>query len=113
MVDEYFDQDVPSTARRVDGAGELGPNLGDGGENMGASESFEETWAELGASGETEKQKTTSSCGQGVSRDDTGGVEAAAGSCEDKEIKWEDNGGEDEQSGVRGDFEKSQKWWLV
>ena len=79
MVDEYFDHDVPSTARRVDGAGELG----DGGEHRGASEGFEETGVELGASGETGGQETTSLFGRRGSRDDTDGVEAAAGSCED------------------------------
>ena len=109
MVDENFDFHVPSTTRRVDGA----EDYGDVREHRGAREGSGETGVKLGASGEMGRQATTSSCGKRGSRDDKDGVGAATTGCEDKEIKWEDNGGEDEQSGVRGDFEKSQKWWLV
>ena len=50
--------------------------------------------------------------GQGVSRDDTGGVEAAEDSCEDGVSKSKD-GGEDEQVAACGDCEKLQGWWMV
>ena len=83
MVDEYFDLRVPSTTRRVDGAEELVGVR----EHRGAREGSGETGVKLGASGEMGRQKTTSSCGQGVSRDDTGGVGAAEDSCKDEDIE--------------------------
>ena len=109
MVDENFDLLVPSTTRRVDGA----EVLTDIQEYREARKCFEETGVKLGASEKNGRQETTSSLGQRVSRDDTNGVGAATDSCRDKEIKWEDNGGDNEQMGSRGDCKKSQKWWMV
>ena len=57
-------------------------------------------------------QTTTSSCGKRVSKDDTGGVGAAEDSCKDEDSESYDKCVE-EQMGVRGDYEKSQGWWMV
>ena len=108
MVDEWLDQRVPSTTRRVDGAGVVVSSQ----EARRASEGSGETGVKLGASMKNGKQKTTSSCGRGVSRDDTGGVGAAEDSCKDEDSESFDKCVE-EQMGVRGDFEKSQNWWMV
>jgi hypothetical protein len=81
-------------------------------EDRGAREGSGETRVKLEASREMGKQKTTSSCGRGVSRDDTGGVGAAEDSCKIEDSESFDKCVE-EQMGVRGDFEKSQNWWMV
>ena len=111
MVDEYLDLRVPSTTRRVDGAEELVGSR----EDRRANEGSGETGVKLKASREMGRQTTTSSCGKRVSGNDTGGVGAAdhEDSCKDRVIESDDDGGEDEQLGARGDFEKSQKWWMV
>ena len=107
MVDEYLDLRVPSTTRRVDGAEELVGSR----EDRRANEGSGETGVKLKASREMGRQTTTSSCGKRVSGNDTGGVGAAdhEDSCKDRVIESDDDGGEDEQLGARGDFEKSQK----
>ena len=109
MVDEYFDLCIPLTMQGINGAKDfVGVH-----EHRGARESSGETGVKLGASGKEGRQETTSSCGRRVSRDDTSGVGTAEDSCRDKEIKSEDAGGEDEQIGAHGNFEKSQNWWMV
>ena len=110
MVDEYFDLRVPSTTRGVDRAEDFVGVC----KHRGARESFEETGVKLGASGKEGRQETTSLCGRRVSRDNTGGVGAAdyEDSCKDG-VSKSDDGGEDEQFGAHGNFEKSQKWWMV
>ena len=105
MVDEYLDQHVPSTTRRVNGAEELV----DVQEDRGAREGYEETRVKLGASVENGRQETTSSFGQRVSRDDTDGVGAAAGSCKDRDNESKDKV-DNEEMGARGDYEKSHGW---
>ena len=82
-------------------------------EDRGAREGSGETGVKLGALEEIGRQATTSSCGKIVSKDNTGGVGAAEDSCRDKEIKWEDDGGDDDQVAACGDCEKSQGWWMV
>ena len=108
MVDEYLDRHVPSTTRRVDGSEELVSSQ----EDRRASEGSEKTGVKLGASGRNGRQKTTSSCGRRVSRDDTGGVGAAEDSCKDG-VSESDDKVDDEQMGAHGDCEKSQGWWMV
>ena len=84
-------------------------------EDRRANEGSGETGVKLKASREMGRQTTTSSFGKRVSGNDTGGVGAAdhEDSCKDRVIESDDDGGEDEQLGARGDFEKSQKWWMV
>ena len=105
MVGELLDRHIPSTTRRVDGAEGLMYVREDRGELE--REGSGETGAKLGASGEQGRQETTSSSGPGVSRDGTGGVEAAEDSCRD----WVSESNEkcdDGQMGIRGDYVKSQ-----
>ena len=85
MVDEYLNLNAPLTTRRADRAEELV----DVWENRGARKGSGEIGVKLG---EKVRQETTSSPGQGVPRDDTDGVGAAADSCKDDDIESDDKG---------------------